>query len=117
MGSLVLQIRDQIPVRRLLNAKLWGSFSTLPTSGKLMGPDIERALKLAFPSEDARYFSPMTIGNTPAGTVRLSARWAEEGEFLRAESQAVAAVLEISLQIAKARSREARRKSAGTDSG
>jgi hypothetical protein len=51
------------------------------------------------------------------GTVRLSAHWAEEGDFLRAESQAVAAVLEISLQTAKARSREARRKSAGTDSG
>ena len=51
------------------------------------------------------------------GTVRLSARGAEEGDFLRAESQAVAAVLEISLQTAKARSHEARRKSAGTDSG
>jgi hypothetical protein len=31
-----------------------------------MSQDIERVLKLAFPGEDARYFSPMTIGNTPA---------------------------------------------------
>jgi uncharacterized protein YhfF len=31
-----------------------------------MSTDIERALKLAFPGEDARYFSPMSIGNTPA---------------------------------------------------
>ena len=52
---------------------------------------------------------PAPIGIARRSTVRLSARWAEEGDFLRAESQAVAAVLEISLQIAKARSREARR--------
>ena len=31
-----------------------------------MSTDIERALKLAFPGEDARYFSPMSIGNTPS---------------------------------------------------
>ena len=31
-----------------------------------MTPDIERALKLAYPGEDARYFSPMAIGSDPA---------------------------------------------------
>jgi uncharacterized protein YhfF len=31
-----------------------------------MNPDIERVLRLAFPGEDARYFSPMSIGNTAA---------------------------------------------------
>ncbi len=31
-----------------------------------MTPDIERALKLAYPGEDARYFSPMAVGSTPA---------------------------------------------------
>ena len=56
---------------------------------------------------------------TCAGTVRLSARSAEEGDFLRARVQAVAAVLEISLQTGKRLApREARRKSQqGTDSG
>jgi uncharacterized protein YhfF len=43
-----------------------GNFSKLPTPAKLMGPDIERVLKLAFPGDDARYFSSMTIGSTPA---------------------------------------------------
>ena len=56
-------------------------------------------------------------GMNVVGTVKLIARCAEEGGFLRAESQAVAPVLEISLQIAKARSREARRKSARADAG
>jgi hypothetical protein len=41
----------------------------------------------------------------------------DEGDFLRAESQTAALVFDISRQTAKARSREARRKSAGTDSG
>jgi uncharacterized protein YhfF len=46
---------------------LWTASSRgLPTSGKVMSPDIKRALELAFPSEDARYFSPISIGNTPA---------------------------------------------------
>lgn len=31
-----------------------------------MTPEIEQALKLAYPEEDARYFSPMAIGNDPA---------------------------------------------------
>jgi ASCH domain len=66
MGSLVLQIWDQIPVRRLLNARRWVISPRLQMSSELMGPDIERALKSAFSGEDTRYFSPMTIGNTPA---------------------------------------------------
>jgi uncharacterized protein YhfF len=32
-----------------------------------MDPDIIRVLELAFPGEEARYFSPMSIGNTPTG--------------------------------------------------
>jgi hypothetical protein len=31
-----------------------------------MDSDIERALKRAFPGEDARYFAPMSVGNNPA---------------------------------------------------
>jgi uncharacterized protein YhfF len=38
----------------------------MPMSVEPMTPNIERALKLAYPGEDARYFSPMAIGNTSA---------------------------------------------------
>jgi uncharacterized protein YhfF len=31
-----------------------------------MDAEIRRALELAFPSEEARYFMPMSIGNTPS---------------------------------------------------
>src|SRR5580700_6693903 len=51
------------------------------------------------------------------GIVKLSERRAEEGRFSERWGQAVAPVLEISRQAAKARSREARRKSAGADWG
>jgi hypothetical protein len=35
-------------------------------SVETMTPDIKRALELAYPGEDARYFSPMAIGSDPA---------------------------------------------------
>ena len=31
-----------------------------------MSPELRRVLEAAFPGEDARYFSPMLIGDTPA---------------------------------------------------
>ena len=31
-----------------------------------MGPDLHRVLEDAFPGEEARYFAPMSIGDTPS---------------------------------------------------
>ena len=50
MGSLVLQIRDQLPVRRLLN----GSFVTLQRLANSWSPEIVRVLKLAFNADSGR---------------------------------------------------------------
>jgi hypothetical protein len=51
------------------------------------------------------------------GIANLSERWAEEADLSERRGQTVAFVLEIARQTAKARSREARRKSAVADSG
>jgi hypothetical protein len=52
-----------------------------------------------------------------SGTVKLSRRRATKNCAVPASSQIAAAILEISRQIAKARSREAQRELAGADSG
>jgi hypothetical protein len=61
--------------------------------------------------------SPSRKRSTAHGIVKLSECLAEERRFSERWGQAVAPVLEISRQAAKARSREARRKSAGADWG
>ena len=103
--------------RTLSTASLDASIGRIPDLLKGMPREGPELRALAVIRLRARNRKTRGASRCFAGTVRLSARGAEEGDFLRAESQAVAAVLEISLQTAKARSREARRKSAGTDFG
>jgi len=57
------------------------------------------------------------VGEQPGGIVNLIACRAEDGHFLGAEGQAIALVVEMWRQMAKARTREARRYSALADSG
>jgi hypothetical protein len=86
-------------------------------------PIFEMRPSLGLPPEEfCLGVSPRKAANSrgPAkldGIVKLSERRAEEGGFSERWDQAVAPVLEISRQAAKARSREVRRKSAGADSG
>jgi hypothetical protein len=105
-----------------------------PPRTLLNGDAAIQHLEIAIPKPGVRGSSPLRDANEvkdsggitrlsplylcpPLGPLQSAPRGLWRVPTPRDESQAVAAVLEISLQTAKARSRQARRKSAGTDSG